>query len=237
MPDSSLRGLAWSRIGRSVASEVLWPAAQGAAGLEPQTDLPRVQGHEGSIFGGPTAPPSQARTRGAVRAAVGRYGVVDRLHERRARLWPPFSDLQRGRRLRPRSAAHQVDTSITSARLVRIFEQIRRDHGLPQVLRSDKGAEFLGEAFTQWAMVSGVSIQYIQLGKPNQNAYIDRFNRTFREEVLDQHLIARLGDVREAAYWWMLDYNEQRPHESPGDLTPAEYRQQAASGSTFEVSA
>ncbi|TNY25412.1 integrase, partial [Fulvimonas soli] len=50
-------------------------------------------------------------------------------------------------------------------------------------------------------------------------------------------LFARLEDVREAAYWWMLDYNEQRPHESLGDLTPTEYRQQAASGSTFEVSA
>jgi putative transposase len=137
-----------------------------------------------------------------------------------------------------REALHiEVDTSITSARLVRIFEQIRRDHGLPQVLRSDNGPEFLGEAFTQWAKANGVAIQYIQPGKPNQNAYIERFNRTFREEVLDQHLFARLEDVREAAYWWMLDYNEQRPHESLGDLTPTEYRQQAASGSTFEVSA
>ena len=57
------------------------------------------------------------------------------------------------------------------------------------------------------------------------------------KEVLDQHLFARLEDLREAAYGWMLDYNEQRPHESLGDLTPAEYRQQAASSSTFEVSA
>lgn len=73
--------------------------------------------------------------------------------------------------------------------------------------------------------------------KVESNAYIERFNRTFREEVLDQHLFARLEDVREAAYWQMLDYNEQRPHESLGDLTPADYRQQAASGSTFEVSA
>ena len=137
-----------------------------------------------------------------------------------------------------REALHiEVDMSITSARLVRIFEQIKRDHGLPQVLRSDNGPEFLGEAFTQWAKTSGVAIQYIQPGKPNQNAYIERFNRTFREEVLDQHLFARLEDVREAAYWWMLDYNEQRPRESLGDLTPAEYRQLAASGSTSEVSA
>src|SRR5690606_1763399 len=104
-----------------------------------------------------------------------------------------------------REALHiEVDTSLTSARLVRIFEQIKRDHGLPQVLRSDNGPEFLGESFTQWAKGAGVAIQYIQPGKPNQNAYIERFNRTFREEVLDQHLFARLEDVREAAHWWMI---------------------------------
>ena len=137
-----------------------------------------------------------------------------------------------------REALHiEVDTSLTSARLVRIFEQIKRDHGLPQVLRSDNGPEFLGESFTQWAKGAGVAIQYIQPGKPNQNAYIERFNRTFREEVLDQHLFARLEDVREAAHWWMIDYNEQRPHESLGNLTPSEYRQQAARSSTLKVSA
>ena len=86
-----------------------------------------------------------------------------------------------------REALHiEVDTSLTSLRLVRIFEQLRRDHGrLPQVLRTDNGPEFLGEAFVQWAKTNGMALRYIQPGKPNQNAYIERFNRTFREEVLD----------------------------------------------------
>ena len=88
----------------------------------------------------------------------------------------------------------------------------------------------------QWAKLNGMAIRYIQPGKPNQNAYIERFNRTFREKVLDQHLFTRLDDVREAAYWWMLEYNEARPHDSLGDMTPSEYRQ-AAEGSTFEMSA
>lgn len=136
-----------------------------------------------------------------------------------------------------REALHiEVDTSISSARLIRIFEQLKRDHGVPQVLRTDNGPEFLGEAFVQWAKLNGMAIRYIQPGKPNQNAYIERFNRTFREEVLDQHLFTRLDDVREAAYWWMLEYNEERPHDSLGDMTPVEYRQ-AAEGSTFEMSA
>jgi len=81
-----------------------------------------------------------------------------------------------------------------------------------------------------------VAIQYIPPGKPNQNAYIERFNRTFREEVLDQHLFARLEDVRQAAHWWMIHYNEERPHDSLGGLTPAEYRTIQAGSSTFEVS-
>jgi putative transposase len=138
-----------------------------------------------------------------------------------------------------REALHiEIDTSITSTRLVRIFEQLRRDHGaLPQVLRTDNGPEFLGETFVMWAKANGMAIQYIQPGKPNQNAYVERFNRTFREEVLDQHLFLRLEDVREAAHWWTIEYNEQRPHESLGDLTPSEYRQQTARSSTFEVSA
>jgi putative transposase len=137
-----------------------------------------------------------------------------------------------------REALHiEVDTSLNSGRLVRVFEKLQRDPGLPQELRSDNGPEFLGETFTAWAKVNGVAIQYIEPGKPKQNAYIERFNRTFREELLDQHLFARLEDVREAAHWWMIDYNETRPHDSLGGLTPAEYRTIHAESSTFAVSA
>ena len=167
----------------------------------------------------------------------------------RASLWSVdfMSDaLACGRRFRTfnvvddfnREALHiEVDTSINSGRLVRIFEQLKCDHGLPQVLRSDNGPEFLGEAFTAWAKANAVAIRYIQPGKPNQNAYIERFNRTFREEVLDPHLFARLDDVREAAHWWMIEYNELRPHDSLGDQTPAEVRQRSARGSTSELCA
>lgn len=137
-----------------------------------------------------------------------------------------------------REALHiEVDTSINSSRLVRIFEQLKHNHGLPQVIRSDNGPEFLGEVFTAWAKANGVALQYIQPGKPNQNAYIERFNRTFREDILDQHLFVRLADVREAAWWWMLEYNEQRPHDSLDGMTPIEFRQHHAENSTLELSA
>ncbi|WP_161808826.1 integrase core domain-containing protein [Stenotrophomonas ginsengisoli] len=108
---------------------------------------------------------------------------------------------------------------------------------MPQVVLSDNGHEFLGEVFTSWLKSNGVALQYIQPGKPNQNAFIERFNRTFREEVLDRNLYVRLDDVREATYWWMINYNEERPHDSLGGMSPVEYRNQYVEGSTFEVSA
>src|SRR5690606_15666896 len=114
----------------------------------------------------------------------------------------------------------EVDTSITSQRLVRIFEQIRQERPLPQVLRTDNGPEFLGAAFTAWAKANGMAIQYIQPGKPNQNAYIERFNRTYREDVLDRYLFARLDDVREATWRFLIDYNEHREHGALHGMTP-----------------
>jgi putative transposase len=120
--------------------------------------------------------------------------------------------------------------------LIRIFERLKADRGLPQVLRTDNGPEFLGEVFTEWAKQSGMAIQYIQPGKPNQNAYIERFNRTFRDELLNQHLFASLDDVREATHWWMIEYNEERPHDALDDLTPMEARRQSAGNSTLELS-
>ena len=131
----------------------------------------------------------------------------------------------------------EIDTPITSARLVRIFEQIQSQRVLPQVLRTENGPEFLGETFVQWAKLQGMAIQYIQPGKLNQNACIERFNRIFREDVLDQHLFVRLDDVREAAWWWMLEYNEDRPHDSLDGMTPIEFRQHNAESSTLELSA
>lgn len=137
-----------------------------------------------------------------------------------------------------REAIHiEIDTSITSERLVRVFEQIQRQRALPQVLRTDNGPEFLGKRFTEWAKQARMAIQYIQPGKPNQNAFIERFNRTYREEVLNQHLFLSLEDVREATYWWMLEYNEERPHDSLGDLTPLEARVRIAGNSNLKLSA
>ena len=71
--------------------------------------------------------------------------------------------------------------------------------------------------FTGWAAAKGIVVRYIQPGKPNQNAFIERFNRTYRTEVLDAHLFANLEQVQAMTEQWLVDYNEYRPHEVLGD--------------------
>lgn len=132
--------------------------------------------------------------------------------------------------------AVEIDTSLTSRRIIRVFERLRQERGLPHVLRVDNGPEFLSGDFVTWAEAAGMMIHYIQPGEPNQNAYIERFNRTYREEVLSLYVFRSLSEVRETTYWWMNDYNELRPHDALGDLTPADYMQRYTENSTFELS-
>ena len=93
----------------------------------------------------------------------------------------------------------------------------------PAKLRMDNGPELVSVALADWAEKRGVDLEFIQPGKPTQNSYIERFNRTFRHEVLDFYIFSTLREVREIVEDWLKQYNEQRPHESLGDLTPSEY--------------
>ncbi len=133
--------------------------------------------------------------------------------------------------------ATEIDTSLTSHRLVRVFEQLQAERGLPKMLRTDNGPEFLGAEFTEWCEDHGIVIDYIEPGKPNQNAYIERFNRTFRHEVLNAYVFESLRQVRQITRDWIHEYNEERPHDSLGKIPPAMFRRQteAARNSTFEL--
>ena len=90
---------------------------------------------------------------------------------------------------------------------------------------------------SEWCRENGVLLQYIQPGKPNQNAYIERFNRTYRNEVLDLHLFRSLDEVREITGHWMMEYNDQRPHDALGKLPPSGYADRSAGNSASELSA
>jgi len=117
----------------------------------------------------------------------------------------------------------EIDTSLPSERLVRVFDQLKEELALPDVLRADSSPEFLGGAFVSWCKTNGIFIDYVESGKPNQNAFIERFNRSYRIEVLDSWLFRNLDEVRELIETWRQEYNEERPQKGLGGLTPSQY--------------
>jgi len=119
--------------------------------------------------------------------------------------------------------AIEVDYSLPSARVVRVLDRIAEERGYPRKLRSDNGPEFVAQALADWAQKHGVELVPIEPGKPTQNAYIERFNRTFRGEVLDVYAFSDLDEVRDESTRWRYGYNHDRPHLSLDRQTPASY--------------
>jgi putative transposase len=110
--------------------------------------------------------------------------------------------------------------------------------GSPEAIRVDNGPEYLSQVFKDWCQENAVKLNYIQPGKPNQNAYIERFNRTYRNEVLDAYVFESLDQVRDITRKWITEYNEERPHRSLGKIPPAMFRRRVekARNSNFELS-
>jgi putative transposase len=134
--------------------------------------------------------------------------------------------------------AIEVDTSLPGERLVRVMDQVKSWRGTPEAIRCDNGPELISEVFRTWCEENEIEIRYIQPGKPNQNAFIERFNRTFRSEVLSAYLFEDLDQVREMAWEWMIEYNEERPHDALGKIPPTVFRKRVEAGnSTYELSA
>ncbi len=119
--------------------------------------------------------------------------------------------------------AIEVDLSLPSARVVRVLERIVSWRGYPAKIRMDNGPEFISVTLADWAEKHGVQLEFIKPGKPTQNSYVERFNRTYRTEVLNMYAFGRLSEVRDITNSWIREYNEERPHDSLGDLTPREY--------------
>ena len=114
----------------------------------------------------------------------------------------------------------EVDLSLPSHRVMRTLEQIMAWRGKPQVIRCDNGPEYISAALLNWASARGIHIEHIQPGKPQQNAYVERFNRTVRYEWLSQYHWCDLDEVREFATQWMWRYNHERPNMALGGITP-----------------
>lgn len=133
--------------------------------------------------------------------------------------------------------AIEVDSSLPAERVVRVLDQLRESRPLPVQIRVDNGPELISAKLVAWCEQHGVILHHIQPGKPTQNAYIERFNRTFRHEVLNAHLFASLSEVREIVHEWMIAYNEERPHDALGNLPPCRFRQQQQANQNHQPTA
>ncbi len=128
-----------------------------------------------------------------------------------------FNVLDEGNR---EALAIEVDVSLPSVRVIDVLEQRCTIYGRPRQLRCDNGPEFLADAMKEWARQHRVQLHLIEPGKPNQNAYIERFNKRFHTEVLDAWAFASLDEVRDVSEQWRHAYNTEQSHESLGRVPP-----------------
>lgn len=117
----------------------------------------------------------------------------------------------------------EIDTSLPAKRIVRALDELIELRGKPAGLRMDNGPELISDELERWARRHGIERRFIQPGKPMQNGLIERFNRTYREEVLDCYVFETLSEVRRMTADWITRYNEIRPHESLGNVAPRQY--------------
>ena len=128
----------------------------------------------------------------------------------------------------------EIDTSLPAARVIRALDELIELRGTPRRLRLDNGPEFISTLMKHWAQHRGIELAHIQPGKPTQNAYIERFNRTYRTEVLDRYVFTTLHEVRRMTEDWRHRYNHQRPHRALGGLSPVRYAMASSKLSTSD---
>jgi putative transposase len=143
---------------------------------------------------------------------------------RKFRLFNVMDDFNR------ESLCIEVDTSLPGQRVVRVLQQLVERRGKPETLRTDNGPEFIGHKVQEWCEANGITIKYIQPGKPMQNGFIERKNGSLRRELLNAYLFYSLNEVRQMCEEWRIDYNTERPHKALGYLSPLAYLEKHVSG-------
>lgn len=123
--------------------------------------------------------------------------------------------------------------SISAQRVIAILERVILEKGKPKMIRVDNGPEFISTALHEWCIEKGIKLLFIQPGKPMQNGYVERFNRSYRQDVLDANLFANLMEVKLASDEFEEDYNHHRPHESLGNMSPVNYKQMQVRDEVF----
>jgi len=126
--------------------------------------------------------------------------------------------------------AIEVDTSLSSKRVIRVLNKVIEQRGKPKVIRVDNGPEFTSKDLELWARDQQIEIQFIQPGRPMQNGFIERFNGSYRREILDAYVFFELHEVRKITAEWIDEYNYRRPHEGLNNATPMEWLEKIRSG-------
>jgi len=115
----------------------------------------------------------------------------------------------------------EVDVALPALRVIRSLEHIIEERGKPKVIRCDNGPEYISGALAKWAQSRGIKLAFIQPGKPQQNAYVERYNRTVRHEWLEMNEFISIQHAQEEATKWLWTYNNERPNMAIGGITPA----------------
>jgi putative transposase len=116
--------------------------------------------------------------------------------------------------------AIDIRHSHPSNSVIRTLENIIEYRGKPSAIRCDNGPEYISSKIVTWAKENGIELLYIQPGKPQQNAYIERYNRTVRYDWLNQYEFDSLSDMQDFSTKWLWHYNHERPNMALGGYTP-----------------
>ncbi len=163
----------------------------------------------------------------AVPEAINQIWSMDFMHDqlqngRSVRLFNVIDDFNR------EGLGMEIDFSLPSERVIRALDQIIEWRGCPGEIRCDNGPEYISIALQRWARRRNIRLRYIQPGKPQQNSYVERYNRTVRYDWLNQYLFESVEEMREFATQWLWSYNNERPNMGIGGITPAMKLKQAA---------
>ena len=114
----------------------------------------------------------------------------------------------------------EVDFSLPASRVIRVLDQVIEWRGKPKYIRCDNGPEYISNLLADWAKSNGIELVFIQPGNPQQNAYVERYNRTVRYDWLSQHLFDSIDEVQRHATRWLWTYNNERPNMALNGMTP-----------------
>jgi putative transposase len=113
--------------------------------------------------------------------------------------------------------------SIKGMDVVAVLDHLKFSRGLPGTIRLDNGPEFVSRELDRWAYENKVTLDYSRPGKPTDNALVESFNGSFRDECLNVNWFLSMEDARSKIEAWRVEYNEFRPHSSLGDMTPSDF--------------